>query len=268
MTESRRETSVDSAGGELRLEWEGRRIYRTRMPVPRVLEPVRRYSVGASADNLVIEGDNLQAMVSLQTQYGSAFDVVYIDPPYNRGGKDFRYSDRRFEDPNADGHDAEYVSNDDGGRHTKWLNFMSPRLFMIRELMADHGVIFVSISDIELYRLGMLMDEVFDERNRIGVISWKGSADNNPTRIAVEHEYILCYAKRLVDVPNVWTSPEDETKQALLTAFEEIRSSAVGQRGGPRLGRPDQREQGCNIPSRSLQQDRCARAVSGGLSRA
>lgn len=209
----------------LRLEWEGRRLYRSRVPVPRILEPTRNLCHGTHGENLVIEGDNLQVMVSLRSQFTAAVDLVYIDPPYNRGGNDFRYSDARFDDPNADGSDAEYVSNEDGGRHTKWLNYMAPRLAMLRELMADHAVIFVSISDIELFRLGMLMDEIFDERNRIGVICWKGAADNNPTRVAIEHEYILCYAKRLSEVPQVWTSPYDELSQSLLERFKQMASS-------------------------------------------
>ncbi len=192
---------------DLHLQWEGRRLYRARVPVPRVLEPDKKLSLGDDGQNLVIEGDNLQVMVSLRSQFNASVDVVYIDPPYNRGGNDFRYSDARFHDPDADGSDGVYVSNEDGGRHTKWLNFMAPRLAMIHELMAPHAVIFVSINDIELFRLGMLMDEIFDEKNRIGVIIWKGSADNNPTQIAIEHEYILCYAKRLSEVPRFGARP-------------------------------------------------------------
>jgi adenine-specific DNA-methyltransferase len=150
-------------------------------------------------------------MVSLRSQFNAAVDVCYIDPPYNRGGNDFRYSDARFHDPDADGSDAVYVSNEDGGRHTKWMNTMAPRLAMIHEMLAPHGILFVSINDIELFRLGMLLDEIFDERNRLGVIVWRGSADNNPTRIAIEHEYIVCYAKRISEVPQVWSSPYDDS---------------------------------------------------------
>jgi adenine-specific DNA-methyltransferase len=195
------------------------------VPVPRVLEPDKKLSLGNDSQSLVIEGDNLQVMVSLRSQFNALVDVCYIDPPYNRGGNDFRYSDARFHDPDADGSDAVYVSNEDGGRHTKWMNFMAPRLAMIHELLAPHGIIFVSINDIELFRLGMLMDEIFDERNRIGVLAWRGSADNNPTRVAIEHEYILCYAKRLSEVPQLWSSPYDEMKDGLLAQYEELKRS-------------------------------------------
>jgi adenine-specific DNA-methyltransferase len=210
----------------LHLHWRGRREYRSAVPTPRVLEPAPELSFGDDSQNLIIEGDNLQVMVSLQSQFADAIDVVYIDPPYNRGGNDFRYSDARFHDPNADGSDAVYVSNEDGGRHTKWLNYMAPRLVAIHRLMADHGVIFASINDIELGRLLMLMDEIFDERNRIATITWRGSPDNNPSRVAIEHEYILVYAKNIKKVANVWSTPADETREALQGRFTEIKRAA------------------------------------------
>jgi len=210
----------------LHLHWQGRRSYRSAIPTPRVLELVHKLSFGdADGGNLIIEGDNLQVMVSLQSQFADAIDVVYIDPPYNRGGDDFRYSDTRYEDPNADASDAYYVSNEDGGRHTKWLNYMAPRLVAIHRLMADHGVIFVSISDIELGRLLMLMDEIFDESNRIAVVTWRGSPDNNPSRVAIEHEYVLVYAKNVKKVPNVWTVPKDETRDALIEQYRKLKRS-------------------------------------------
>ena len=74
---------------------------------------------------------------------------------------------------------------------------MGPRLCLIWQLLAPHGVCFVSINDIELFRLGMLMDEIFGEHNRIGRSSGSRRPDNNPSRVAIEHEYILCYAKNI-----------------------------------------------------------------------
>jgi adenine-specific DNA-methyltransferase len=194
-----------------------------RSHAPRVLERSVDLSYGdQGAGNLVIEGDNLQVMVSLRPQYRSMIDVAYLDPPYNTGKKDFRYSDRRFADPNADSDDAVYVTNEDGGRHTKWLNYMAPRLHLTHELLADHGICFISINDIELFRLGMLMDEIFGERNKLGVLIWKQGTDNNPTRISTEHEYILCYAKRIDDVPRVWLG-YSAAKAWMLSTFEELR---------------------------------------------
>ena len=210
------------AGAGMYLHWEGRKGYRTRMPAPRVLEPVPSLSYGDQDENRLIEGDNLQVMVSLRSQYQGAIDVAYLDPPYNIGKKDFPYSDRRYHDPNAEADDLVYVNNEDGGRHTKWLNFMGPRLWLTWQLLADHGICFVSINDVELFRLGMLMDEIFGEANRLGVVVWKQAADNNPTRIAVGHEYILCYAKRQEQVPKVW-SGDSPAQHWLLGTYERLR---------------------------------------------
>lgn len=205
------------------LHWEGRKGYRTRMPAPRVLEPVADLSYGDDPGNLVIEGDNLQVMISLRSHYQGRVDVAYLDPPYNTGKKDFAYSDARFHDPNADADDMVYVSNEDGGRHTKWLNYMGPRLWLTWQLLAEHGICFVSINDVELFRLGMLMDEIFGEQNRIGTLVWKQAVDNNPTRIAVEHEYILCYAKHLDSVSDRW-SGISPAKDWLLTTYERLKT--------------------------------------------
>lgn len=209
----------------LYLQWEGRRIYRQRMPTPRTLEPVSELSLGDNERNMIIEGDNLQVLASLANRYAGEVDVIYIDPPYNLGKNDFPYSDKRFHDPNADDSDVVYVTNEDGGRHTKWLNFMAPRLYMLWKLLNDDfGVIFISINDVELFRLGLLVDEIFGEENRIGVIVWKGTTDNNPTRIAVEHEYILCYAKCKEKIPRTWSNQENEVKSLMLETYEKLKS--------------------------------------------
>ncbi len=135
------------------LQWEGKRRYKQRIPTPRLLQPIIKHSVGGgSSSNMIIEGDNLQVLASLKGQYAGQVDVIYIDPPYNLGKEDFRYSDKRFHDPDADDTDAVYVSNEDGGRHTKWLNFMAPRLHMLKQLLNDDtGVIFASTNDIEVF---------------------------------------------------------------------------------------------------------------------
>jgi adenine-specific DNA-methyltransferase len=80
----------------LYLQWEGRRLYRQRIATPRLLEPVEGLSVGNDSENMIIEGDNLQVLASLASRYAGQVDVIYIDPPYNLGTGDFRYSDARF----------------------------------------------------------------------------------------------------------------------------------------------------------------------------
>lgn len=217
------------ASGGMYLQWEGKRVYRQRIPTPRVLEYVPLLSVGDHSQNLIIEGDNLQVLASLKSRYGGLIDVAYIDPPYNLGTNDFRYSDKRFYDPDADDDDAVYVNDKDGGRHTKWLNFMAPRLHFLWQLLHDErGVIFVSINDNELYRLGMLMNEIFDEKNHLGTLIWKGSTDNNPTRIASEHEYILCYAKNKDKLPAVWKGRSNEARDLMLEEYERIKDELSG----------------------------------------
>ena len=215
----------------LLLQWEGKRVYRQRIPKPRLLEPVIGLSVpptsGDDCHNMIIEGDNLQVLTSLKSRFEGAVDVVYIDPPYNLGTGDFRYSDRRFHDPDADDSDAVYVTNEDGGKHTKWLNFMAPRLYLLWQMLKETGVIFISINDTELFRLGMLLNEVFDERNWIGTLVWHGSTDNNPTRIAQEHEYVLCYAKNQERLPGVWASRDSEVKTLMLDTFERLKGETA-----------------------------------------
>jgi adenine-specific DNA-methyltransferase len=217
------DTNGSSRG--LYLQWEGKKIYRQIVPTPRLLEPVEKYSHGSDRSNLLIEGDNLQVLASLKPRYAGQVDVIYIDPPYNLGKDDFRYSDKRFHDPDADDSDAVYVTNEDGGRHTKWLNFIAPRIYMLWQLLhEDRGVLFVSINDVELFRLGMLLNEILGEENWIGTLVWRGNTDNNPTRIAIEHEYVLCYAKSKDKLSSRWTNPVTEMKTMMLDAFARIKT--------------------------------------------
>ncbi len=215
--------STNNKGG-LYLHWEGKRLYRQKVPTPRILEPVPSLSVGNVPDNIIVEGDNLQVLASLKPRYGGQVDVIYIDPPYNTGKEDFRYSDKRFHDPDADDSDAVYVTNEDGGRHTKWLNFMAPRIYMLWDMLNEQrGVIFVSINDIELFRVGMLLNEIFGEENWVGTIVWKGTTSNHPTNIALEHEYILCYAKNKDLLSQSWKSPDHEAKQVMLDEYHRLK---------------------------------------------
>ena len=176
------------------LNWEGKETGQTVLIEPRQLSKGRRFGDASHHDNLIVEGDNLQVMVSLLPRYKGKVQVIYIDPPYNTGNKDFRYKD----DWNDEG-PGEWVGEDDGSRHTKWLKFMYPRLKMLRRFLTQDGVIFVSIDDRELFRLGLLMDEIFGAHNKIGILIYHskkggGGAESN---IVTEHEYILCYARKI-----------------------------------------------------------------------
>lgn len=146
------------------------------------------------AGNLIVEGENLQAMVSLY-KYRGQVDLILTDPPYNTGG-DFRYNDKWDEDPN-DPDLGRLVPAEDGSRHSKWLRFMTPRLWMMREMLKPSGVLAICIDHRELFRLGVLLDQIFGEANRIGIINWQKSyaPRNDQTHISTATEYVLVYAK-------------------------------------------------------------------------
>jgi adenine-specific DNA-methyltransferase len=116
-------------------------------------------------------------------------DVIYIDPPYNTGNKDFIYNDR-------------YVDKEDTYRHSKWLSFMKKRLVLAQELLSESGVIFISIDDNEQAQLKMLCDEVFGEGNFVANITWarKRGKDNSAKYLSRNHEFGLIYSKSIENI--------------------------------------------------------------------
>lgn len=132
--------------------------------------------------NLIIEGDNFDALRYLRMTHAGRIRCIYIDPPYNTGNRDFVYNDR-------------FVDRSHRFRHSLWLDFMYPRLQLARDLLAEDGVIFVSIDDNELFRLGMLMDRVFGEANKVATCIWqKRYSRENRGAIGDAHEYLLAYS--------------------------------------------------------------------------
>ena len=146
--------------------------------------------------SLILEGENLQAMVSLY-RYRGQIDLIATDPPYNTG-RDFRYNDRWDIDPN-DPDLGPLVPIEDGERHAKWLRFMAPRLHMMREMLRPGGILAICIDHRELYRLGMLLDGIFGESNRLGIINWQKSYSprNDRKHVSTATEYVLVYAKNI-----------------------------------------------------------------------
>lgn len=133
-------------------------------------------------DNLIIEGDNYDALRALRMTHAGRIRCIYIDPPYNTGNKDFVYNDR-------------FVDKTHRFRHSLWLEFMYNRLLLAKELLAEDGVIFVSIDDNELFRLGMLMDQVFGQDKHVATCVWqKRYSRENRGAIGDAHEYLLVYA--------------------------------------------------------------------------
>jgi adenine-specific DNA-methyltransferase len=150
-------------------------------------------------DNLIIHGDNLLALKALLPTYGGKVKCIYIDPPYNTGNEGWIYNDNvnspmmqewlKVNSP---------IDKEDLARHDKWLCMMMPRLKLLRELLRDDGVIFISIDDNEVHHLRMLMDEVFGEENFIANAIWQKvfSPKNSAKFFSEDHDYITVYAKR------------------------------------------------------------------------
>ncbi len=180
------------------LDWIGKeKVINHHMEVPfRVLEP--SYTYGEDSGNMIIHGDNLSALKSLLPRYEGKIRCIYIDPPYNTGNEGWVYNDN-VNDPRIRKWLGEVVGTEgeDLSRHDKWLCMMYPRLKLLHRLLAEDGVIFISIDDNELYNLKMICDEIFGLKNRLGTISNtnnpKGRSDDK--FIATAHEYILVYAK-------------------------------------------------------------------------
>ncbi len=136
--------------------------------------------------NILIEGDNFHALSVLNYTHKGKIDVIYIDPPYNTGNKDFKYNDS-------------YVDKEDGYRHSKWLNFMEKRLNLAKNLLKPEGVIFISINNYEFAQLKMLCDSIFSENNFIGHIIWESTtqpinAGKAKFQLQQKTESIYCYA--------------------------------------------------------------------------
>ena len=134
-----------------------------------------------SPNHVLIEGDNLNALAALTYAYAGEIDVIYIDPPYNTGNKDFIYNDS-------------FVDKEDGYRHSKWLSFMDRRLRIAKKLLSEKGVIFISIDDNEQADLKLLCDEIFGERNFVAKCVWQSTAGSNTgTDIVTVTEYVFVY---------------------------------------------------------------------------
>ncbi|WP_322038038.1 site-specific DNA-methyltransferase [Burkholderia cenocepacia] len=152
-----------------------------------------------STNNRIIHGDNLEALKSLLPEFEGKVNCIYIDPPYNTGNEGWVYNDA-VNDPKIKKWLGQVVGKEgeDLSRHDKWLCMMYPRLKLLHRLLADNGVIFVSIDDNEVFHLQLLLNEIFGLQNLIANLVWKRKAGggDDSEHVATEHEYVLCYAKR------------------------------------------------------------------------
>lgn len=158
-----------------------------------------------NTENLYIEGDNLDVLKVLRENYLGAIKMIYIDPPYNTGNE-FVYNDDFTEsyegflesckvyDENGNLQFDPKANGESNGRfHTDWLNMIYPRLKVARDLLADDGVIFISIDENEVETLKLVCDEILGAKNFIAELIWSGGRKNDSKYISVSHEYILCY---------------------------------------------------------------------------
>lgn len=137
-------------------------------------------------NNLMIEGDNYLALSVLNYTHKKSIDLIYIDPPYNTGAKDWKYNN-------------DYVDSEDTYRHSKWLSFMRHRLNLANELLKEDGFIVCAIDHNELFTLGVLMDKIFGEQNRIGIVSvvHKPEGRNQEKFFGTSNEFMLVYARNI-----------------------------------------------------------------------
>lgn len=152
-----------------------------------VLEEVPERAIVCDApdapNHILIEGDNLEALTALTYTHTGKIDVIYIDPPYNTGNKDFVYNDS-------------FVDRVNGYRHSMWLSFMNKRLKIAKNLLSEKGVIFISIDDNEQAQLKMLCDEIFGEDCFVSKCVWQSTAGSNTgTDIVTVTEYVFVYCK-------------------------------------------------------------------------
>ena len=189
------------------LEWIGKeKVINHHQEVPfRVLE--RRYSFDENgqteadngSENMVIRGDNLEALKALLPRYEGRVKCIYIDPPYNTSNEGWVYNDN-VNDPKIKKWLGEVVGKEgeDLSRHDKWLCMMYPRLKLLQKLLAEDGAIFISIDSTELSSLNFLCNEIFGNVNFVDYISWfkKVSHSNDAKYFSNDIEYILVFCKK------------------------------------------------------------------------
>jgi adenine-specific DNA-methyltransferase len=204
------ESIVEGPQERYHLNWPGKReaLLTANAPIAKALRPCREESVDFdTTKNLFIEGDNLEALKLLQETYLGKVKMIYIDPPYNTGN-DFIYEDDFAENAEEflkksnqkDGEGNRLLANTEanGRFHSDWLSMVFSRLKIARNLLADDGVVFISIDDGELSNLYKICEEVFGNGSFVGNFIWKSrqTTDSRKSiRVSTDHEYILSFAK-------------------------------------------------------------------------
>ena len=217
-------TVVDGKEERYQFTWPDKKksVLLANAPINKTLRPCREESVDFdTTENLYIEGDNLEVLKLLQETYLGKIKMIYIDPPYNTGS-DFVYADNFAQSTD------EYITNsgqfdeegnrlvknlDSNGRyHTDWLNMIYPRLKIAKNLLTEDGVIFISIDDSENKNLKNVCDEIFGAANFVSQLIWqnKKGGGNDSKYIAIEHEYILVYARNISALSDFYEAYSDD----------------------------------------------------------
>ena len=218
--------SPDVVEGNERYEftWVGKKaaIVEANQPIRKTLRPCKEESKDwDTTENLYIEGDNLEVLKLLQESYLGKVKMIYIDPPYNTGN-DFIYADDFMHSQEQENQqmgmydedgDRLFKNTDTNGRfHSDWCSMIYSRLHLAKNLLTDDGVIFISIDDSEVKYLKNICDEVFGAANFVAQLIWqnKKGGGNDSTHIAIEHEYILTYAKNIALLGEFYESYSDD----------------------------------------------------------
>ncbi|QCD61104.1 site-specific DNA-methyltransferase [Tenacibaculum maritimum] len=192
------------------LNWIGKeKVINHHQDVPyKILEPQYTFSNGkedknTTSENKIIHGDNLEALKSLLPEYEGKIKCIYIDPPYNTGNQEWRYNDN-VNHPKIKKWLGEIVGKEgeDLSRHDKWLCMMYPRLKLLYKLLAENGVIFISIDDYEYHNLIQITNEIFGKKNKISTAIWDLGTGTQAGHFVRAHEYLLVYAKNKDLIPN------------------------------------------------------------------
>lgn len=212
---------VEEDGYELR--WVGKReaYHSAFVPVQKIINPLPLESKNwDSTGNVLMRGDNLDALRLLRHSYFGKVKLIYIDPPYNTQSDSFIYCDdfsakqsEVLEQLGYSVDNIDYIKNIYGARtHSGWLSFMYPRLLLAKDLLRDDGVIFISIDDNEQAQLKLLCDEVFGQENFIAELVWEGANKNDARQIGTVHEYVIAYGRNRDALPREWGLKKEGTE--------------------------------------------------------
>ena len=216
-------TSSDKEGSRYQLDWSGKdEAFRAlQIPSDATLHPDKSSVNFDTAENVFIEGDNLEVLKLLQRAYNDKVKLIYVDPPYNTTN-DFVYNDdftdsldtylRYTGQRDSDGLMTSATTESGGRRHSGWLSMMYPRLVLARNLLQQDGAVFVAIDDNEVHNLRLLLDSIFGPENFIAQFVWAAGRKNDSKFVSNSHEYMVCYARNihhLKDTVGEWRTKKE-----------------------------------------------------------